>query len=86
MGTPSVRGVGFGEDWVVIAHRTGLYLFSGGEPVKISQEIQPTWNQINWQYAQTLWVTVDTQQTAHLRRCSVWQRHLAQSRADARLS
>jgi hypothetical protein len=60
VGTPSVRGVGIGEDWVVIAHRTGLYLFSGGEPVKISQEIQPTWDQINWQYAQTLWVTVDT--------------------------
>jgi hypothetical protein len=62
VGTPSVRGVGFGEDWAVIAHRTGLYLFSGGEPVKISQEIQPTWNQINWQYAQTLWVTVDTKE------------------------
>ncbi len=62
VGTPSVRGVGFGEDWVVIAHRTGLYLFSGGEPVKISQEIQPTWNQINWQYAQTMWVTVDTKE------------------------
>ena len=60
VGTPSVRGVGFGEDWVVIAHRTGLYLFNGGEPIKISQEIQPTWNQINWQCAQTLWVTVDT--------------------------
>ena len=39
LGTPSVRGVGIGEDWVVIAHRTGLYIFSGGEPVKISQEI-----------------------------------------------
>ncbi len=62
LGTPSVRGVGIGEDWVVIAHRTGLYLFSGGEPVKISQEIQPTWNQINWQYAHTLWVTVDTKE------------------------
>jgi hypothetical protein len=62
VGTPSVRGVGFGEDWVVIAHRTGLYLFAGGEPVKISQEIQPTWNQINWQYAQTMWVTVDTKE------------------------
>ena len=62
VGTPSVRGVGIGEDWVVIAHRTGLYLFSGGEPVKISQEIQPTWNTINWQYAQTLWVTVDTKE------------------------
>jgi len=62
VGTPSVRGVGYGEDWVVLAHRTGLYLFSGGEPVKISQEIQPTWNKINWQYAQTLWVTVDTKE------------------------
>ena len=62
VGTPSVRGVGIGEDWVVIAHRTGLYLFSGGEPIKISQEIQPTWNQINWQYAHTLWVTVDTKE------------------------
>ncbi len=62
VGTPSVRGVGLGEDWVVIAHRTGLYIFSGGEPVKISQEIQPTWNQINWQYGHTLWVTVDTKE------------------------
>src|SRR6266403_1146012 len=62
LGTPSVRGVGIGEDWVVIAHRTGLYLFSGGEPIKISQEIQPTWNQINWQYGHTLWVTVDTKE------------------------
>jgi hypothetical protein len=62
LGTPSVRGVGIGEDWVVIAHRTGLYLFFGGEPIKISQEIQPTWNQINWQYGSTLWVTVDTKE------------------------
>ena len=62
VGTPSVRGVGLGEDWVVIAHRSGLYLFAGGEPVKISQEVQPLWNTINWQYAQTLWVTVDTKE------------------------
>jgi len=62
LGTPSVRGVGLGEDWVVIAHRTGLYIFNGGEPIKISQEIQPTWNQINWQYGHTLWVTVDTKE------------------------
>lgn len=62
LGTPSVRGVGVGEDWVVIAHRTGLYIFSGGEPIKISQEVQPTWNQINWQYGHTLWVTVDTKE------------------------
>ncbi|HYK38422.1 MAG TPA: hypothetical protein VEU98_00250, partial [Candidatus Eremiobacteraceae bacterium] len=62
VGALSVRGVGFGEDWVVIAHKTGLYIFSGGEPVKISQEIQPTWNRINWQYGHTIWVTVDTKE------------------------
>ena len=60
VGTPSVQGVGVGEDWVVIAGRSGLYLFDGGEPIKISQEIQPLWDTINWAAAQTLWVRVDT--------------------------
>jgi hypothetical protein len=60
VGTPSVHGVDVGEDWAVIAAREGLYLFHGGEPVKISQEIQPTWDQINWQFGHTLWVRVDT--------------------------
>ncbi len=60
VGTASVNGVALGEDWVVIANRSGLYIFWGSEPVKISQEIQPTWDQINWQYGHTLWVQVDT--------------------------
>lgn len=60
VGTPSVQGVDFGEDWAVIAHRTGLYIFWGGEPVKISQEIQPLWDSINWAAGHTLWVRVDT--------------------------
>jgi hypothetical protein len=60
VGTPSVDGVDVGEDWAAIAHRSGLYLFSGGEPVKVSQEIQPLWDQINWSAGHTLWVRVDT--------------------------
>ena len=60
VGTPSPHGIGIGEEWVVIAGRSGLYLFDGGEPVKLSQEIQPVWDQINWQFGQTLWVQVDT--------------------------
>jgi hypothetical protein len=60
VGTPSVQGVDVGEDWAVIAAREGLYLYAGSEPVKISQEIQPTWDQINWQYGHTVWVRVDT--------------------------
>lgn len=60
VGTPSVDGVDTGEDWAVIADRAGLFIFDGGEPVKISQEIQPLWDTINWQYGHTLWVRVDT--------------------------
>jgi hypothetical protein len=61
VGTPSAHGVGIGEEWVVIAGRSGLYLFDGGTPVKLSQEIQPTWDAINWQAAQHLWVQIDTE-------------------------
>ncbi len=61
VGTPSAHGVGVGEEWVVIAGRSGLYFFDGSEPQKLSQEIQPTWDAINWEYGQNLWVVVDTQ-------------------------
>ena len=61
VGTPSAHGVGIGEEWVVIAGRSGLYLFDGSEPMKLSQEIQPTWDAINWECGQNLWVQVDTQ-------------------------
>ena len=61
VGTPSAHGVGVGEEWVVIAGRAGLYLFDGGVPQKLSQEIQPTWDSINWQYGHRLWVRVDVE-------------------------
>jgi hypothetical protein len=60
VGTPSVAGVDVGEDWAVIAGRAGMYIFDGGEPIKISQEIQPLWDTINWAAGQTLWLRVDT--------------------------
>jgi hypothetical protein len=60
VGTTSVHGADVGEDWAVIADRSGLYIFDGGEPIKLSQEIQPLWDQINWAAGETLWVRVDT--------------------------
>jgi hypothetical protein len=60
MGTGSSRGVGIGESWAIIAHKTGIYIFWGSEPVKISQEIQPDWDTVNWNYDHTIYVTVDT--------------------------
>lgn len=60
VGTPSPNGVGIGESWAVIAHKDGLYIFWGSEPVKISQEIQPDWDSINWNFGYTIYVVVDT--------------------------
>ncbi len=61
IGTPSIQGADLGDDFAVIAGRDGLYLFTGGEPQKLSTEIQPTWDTINWAAGETLWVRVDQQ-------------------------
>jgi len=61
IGTPSFQGSDVGDDFAVIAGRDGLYLFTGGEPQKLSTEIQPTWDTINWAAGETLWVRVDQQ-------------------------
>lgn len=59
VGTPSVNGVTVGEGWAVIADQAGLFLWDGGQPIKISGEIQPTWDKINWAYGHTLWIAND---------------------------
>lgn len=49
----------FGEQWIVMACRNGVYLYEGGQPGKISQEIFQVWDAINWKYAETIWVKND---------------------------
>src|SRR5208282_5611005 len=45
VGTPSVNGVCVAEGaWAIIASHDGAYIFDGGVPVKISQEIQTDWD------------------------------------------
>jgi hypothetical protein len=48
-----------GEQYLVTACRNGLYAFNGGQPRKISPEIQPMWEAINWAYGFTIWVKND---------------------------
>lgn len=60
VGTLSVRGVGLGDEWAIIAGVDGVYYFDGNEPQKISQEIQPTWDSINWSLGHLIDVKVDT--------------------------
>jgi len=48
-----------GEQWFLGASRQGLYLFEGGQPGKIMQEIYQVWDAINWAAGNTIWVKVD---------------------------
>ena len=48
-----------GEEWVILSGPSGAYIFAGGQPVKLTEEIQALWNQINKQYAYTSWVKND---------------------------
>ena len=62
IGCCGINAIDYGEEWCVWAHRTGLYVFFGGEPRKISQEIQSLWDKINWAYGNTIWVKNDISQ------------------------
>jgi len=61
------NAVDWNEEWAVFAERSGLYICWGGDPVKISPEIQldasfsgrVSWDSINWAAAHTLWVRID---------------------------
>jgi hypothetical protein len=48
-----------GEDWVFMLDQKGLYIFWSSVPAKVSQEIQPTWDSINWPYITTAWIITD---------------------------
>lgn len=48
-----------GEEWALIGGRAGLFIFAGGQPIKLSEEIQAVWNQINMAFAYTVWVRND---------------------------
>lgn len=64
VGTCGIHSYDAGEGWMVTACRPGAYFFEGGEPIKISQEIQPVWDLINWQNpaaAASVWVRNDEQ-------------------------
>lgn len=43
VGVESARGVVAGDGFLIIINRNGLYLFQGGQPTKISTEIDGTW-------------------------------------------
>lgn len=48
-----------GEEWFAWASSSGVRIFGGGEPWKISQEIQPDWESINKSAWKTVWAVND---------------------------
>ena len=59
VGTCSIYSYDVGEEWMATACREGVFVFTGGPPVKISQEIQKVWDSINWSAAGTIWLRND---------------------------
>jgi hypothetical protein len=53
-GSVSVNGTAAGEEWRILASKAGLFIYWGGEPIPIMQELQPTWNLINWNAGNTI--------------------------------
>lgn len=53
-GTTSVNGTAAGEEWRILANVSGLFIYWGGEPIPIMQEIQQPWNLINWNAGNTI--------------------------------
>ena len=60
-GACGVNAYDSGEEWILMANRNGVYLFTGGEPQKISQEIQQVWDALNWDAGQSIWVRNDVE-------------------------
>jgi hypothetical protein len=61
-GACGVNAYDSGEEWILTANRNGVYLFTGGEPRKISQEIQQVWDALNWSAGQSIWLRNDVQE------------------------
>jgi hypothetical protein len=48
-----------GEQWELSASRAGAYLYEGGQPHKITQEIFQIWDAINWAAGNSIWTALD---------------------------
>jgi hypothetical protein len=48
-----------GEEWFAWASSSGARIFGGDQPWKISQEIQPDWDRINFSAQNTIWAMND---------------------------
>lgn len=53
------RAVDVSNAFMCFVHRSGVYVFFGDTPQRISKEISKTWRSINWDYGHLIWVNID---------------------------
>lgn len=53
------RAVDVCTTFMCYVHRSGVWIFQGTKPFRISKELPITWKNINWAYKQTIWVLID---------------------------
>jgi hypothetical protein len=58
-GSIGINSSDVGEQWIVSGCRNGIYLFAGGQPGKIMQEIYQIWDAINWSAGNSIWIKND---------------------------
>lgn len=68
-GPCSDRALDVADDFVFYVHRSGGYIFDGGAPQCVTDELRgPShdhpgpWERINWAYAHLIWVAIDTEE------------------------
>jgi hypothetical protein len=62
IGAGSPNGVTSSDTFIITHWRSGGYLYTGGRPLKVSQEVQTTWEKFAWQFAWKTHVLLDTQE------------------------
>ena len=53
------RAVDVATNFMCYLHRSGVYIFEGGQPYRISKEIPISFSNINWTVQQLFWVMID---------------------------
>lgn len=59
-GTIGPNSYDVGENYILTACRSGLFVFTGNQPQKINWEIDAIWEAINWSAGRSIWVRNDT--------------------------
>jgi len=59
-GAIGIHAFDTGDEWAVMANRSGIYGFTGGIPLRLTEEIFQVWEAINWDAGDTIVLRNDT--------------------------